>query len=133
MTTSYQISFDFSELVLFVNYVTIYECNMIFVCDMHAWIVDRHMNGCNICFYLFICLFSNLILYVFQFQITKEIIFLFWKILTEAVTCNMNASRITEAVGVKEPPLLFSINRGGCSKGIASVKELTEAVYRPPQ
>ena len=103
------------------------------MCDMHAWIVDRHMNGCNICFYLFICLFSNLILYVFQIQITKEIIFLFWKIITKAVTCNMNASRITEAVGVKEPPLLFSINRGGCSKGIASVKELTEAVYRPPQ
>ena len=70
MTTSYQISFDFSELVLFVNYVTIYECNMIFVCDMHAWIVDRHMNVCNISFYPFIRVSTDL--YVFQIQITNE-------------------------------------------------------------
>ena len=63
MTTSYQISFDFSELVLFVNYVNIYECNMIFVCDMHAWIVDRRMNECNICVHPFICVSPDL--YVF--------------------------------------------------------------------
>ena len=55
--------------MIFVNYVNIYECNMNFVCDMHAWIVDIDMNGRYICFYPFIRVSTDLILYVFQIQI----------------------------------------------------------------
>ena len=77
--------------MLFVNYVNIYECSVNFVCDMHVWIMDRHMNGCNICIYPFIRVSSDL--YMFQIQIRNEIsFFLFWKILAEAVSYKLNAS-----------------------------------------
>ena len=36
---------------------------------MHAWIVDIDMNGRYICFYPFIRVSTDLILYVFQIQI----------------------------------------------------------------